>query len=53
MELVTHVRCKDPWYAEVLKKLRQGRMTADMFNFLRGYPTPRNLDVRIADISVR
>ena len=39
VELVEQVRCKDPWYANVLDELREGRMSDNTYNFLHGLPT--------------
>ena len=32
LELVTQVRCTDPWFQEVLKELRSGRLSEENYN---------------------
>lgn len=39
LELVTQVRCIDPWFQEVLKEFRDGRLSEENYNFLHGHPT--------------
>ena len=32
LELVTQLRCTDPWFQEVLKELRNGRLSEENYN---------------------